>query len=34
MLSSEDVADAMIFVCEQSKHAHIMKMRIGKLSNK
>lgn len=32
MLSSEDVADAMVFVCKQSKHARIMEMRIASMS--
>lgn len=32
MLTSEDVADAMVFVCKQSKNARIMEMRIASMA--
>ncbi|AUI72354.1 3-ketoacyl-ACP reductase [Companilactobacillus alimentarius] len=32
MLTSEDIADSMVFVCKQSKNARIMEMRIASMS--
>lgn len=32
MLTSEDVADAMVFVCKQSKNARIMEMSIASMA--
>lgn len=32
MLTSEDVADAMVFVCKQSKNARIMELRLASMA--